>query len=470
MIKHWQQLLPVDQYRVTTKGILGDYDRKIIAMLYQPLIGPLSTSLYITLWSEIESNKLWSQENNHYSLMNMMSQPLKEIYDARSKLEGIGLLKVYKKTNKEKEETTFLYELMAPLNPEQFFTDGMLNIYLYKKVGKVQFAKLKRFFSDESINEEGFEETTKSFAEVFASSHLDSLYVAPDSVNELEVEQGQAFVSQVVPNELDGFVERFDFGLFFAGLKSALVSEKAFSKDIQLVIAKLAFIYGINPIAMQSVVMRAVNENNEIDVEELRKAARDWYQLEYNEEYPSLSDKVQPAKYRIEPKEPKTKEDERILHLERVSPRELLIQHSGGGEPSKADLQIVEDVMMKQKLPPGVMNVLLEYVMIMTDMKLSKAYVEKIASHWARKNVKTVKEAMELARAEYKQSQNRTAKSKPSYSKSSKPIRTEIVPEWLNDANAQSKEGPALKEEDKDFAIEKEKLQAKLRQKYKAKG
>ena len=270
---------------------------------------------------------------------------------------------------------------------------------------------------------------------------------------------------------LDGFADKFDFQLFFAGLKSSLVSEQAFTGEIKTVIAKLAFIYGINPLAMQSIVLRAVDGNNEVDVEELRKAARDWYQIEHNQEYPSLSDKLQPAKYRSPSSgsAQKSKDEELIHHLERVSPRELLIQHSGGAEPSKADLQIVEDVMLKQKLPPGVMNVLLEYVMIMADMKLSKAYVEKIASHWARKNVKTVTEAMELARAEYKQSQARTAKAKQSsYSKKKQPVRTEVVPEWLKEGKNNTA-APAA-EEDENFRKQVEELQAKLKKKYNAKG
>ncbi|MBD3108351.1 replication initiation and membrane attachment family protein [Bacillus sp. AGMB 02131] len=475
MINHWQQLLPVDAYRVATKGMLSEYDRKIIAMLYQPLIGPISISLYMTLWSELESNRVCSQESNHYGLMNILGLPLNEIYEARKKLEGIGLLRVYKK-KVDGESASFLYELMAPLNPEQFFTDGMLNIYLYKKVGKAHFAKLKRFFSDENIKSDGYEECTKSFTDVFTSEHMDSLYISDEAKADLEAGEGQVFVSSQEAQELEGFMEHFDFGLFFAGIKSAFLPEEAFTKEVQTAIAKLAFIYGINPIAMQSVVMSAVNNNNEIDIEELRKSARNWYQIEYNSEYPSLSDQVQPAKYRTEASDkPLTKEEERIQHLEQVSPRELLIQHSGGGEPSRADLQIIEEVMLKQKLTPGVMNVLLEYVMIMTDMKLSKSYIEKIAGHWARKNVKTVKEAMELAKKEYKQAQNRTTKSNVKNTggnTNKKIVRTEIVPEWLknNESKAQKADSGQNTKEDKEFLERKQKLQEKLKEKYKKKG
>ncbi|WP_019242869.1 MULTISPECIES: replication initiation and membrane attachment family protein [Bacillus] len=470
MMKHWQQLLPVDQYQVMTKGMLGEYDRKIITLLYQPLIGPLSVSLYMTLWSEIESNRLWSKDSNHYCLMNMMGLSLKEIYEARSRLEGIGLLKVYKQSSQE--ATSLLYELMAPLNPEQFFTDGMLNVYLYKKIGKSQFAKLKHFFSDEAMDVKGYQETTKTFPEVFASSHLDSLYVSEESRQDLEVEHGQSFVSRMESQELDGFAEHFDFGLFFAGMKSTLISEKAFTKDIQMTIAKLSYIYGINPIAMQSIVMRAVISDDEIDMEELRRAARDWYQIEYNQELPSLVEQVQPIKYRHTEK-PKTKEEEWIQHLEQVSPRELLIQYGGGVEPTLTELKIVEEVMIEQKLLPGVMNVLIEYVMIKNDRKFPKAYVKTIASHWARKNVKTVKAAMDLAKKEYEKDQKRNSKQKQSYSKTKKVIRTEIVPDWLKDAkNRETNQIEAdhsntkETEENADFLAEKEKLEAELREKY----
>lgn len=48
------------------------------------------------------------------------------------------------------------------------------------------------------------------------------------------------------------------------------------------------------------------------------------------------------------------------------------------------------------------MNVLLYYVLLRTNMKLSKVYLEKIAGHWSRKKIKTAKEALVLAKQENK--------------------------------------------------------------------
>ncbi len=97
---------------------------------------------------------------------------------------------------------------------------------------------------------------------------------------------------------------------------------------------------------------------------------------------------------------------------------------------------------MKHGMPIGVVNVLLEYVMLTTDMKLPRNYVERIADHWIRKNLKTAKEAMELARTERdkytkwkneNETKSTTSTNKKPYRKNSG--REEKVPEWFYKRN-----------------------------------
>jgi replication initiation and membrane attachment protein len=56
MAQHWQELIPIDRYLVTSNGLLHEYDRKVLTFLYQPLIGSTCLSLYMTLWAELEEN------------------------------------------------------------------------------------------------------------------------------------------------------------------------------------------------------------------------------------------------------------------------------------------------------------------------------------------------------------------------------------------------------------------------------
>ena len=103
----------------------------------------------------------------------------------------------------------------------------------------------------------------------------------------------------------------------------------------------------------------------------------------------------------------------------------------------KADVKIIEDVLFGQKLNPGVVNVLIDNVMRKTDMKLTKNYVEKIASHWSRKNIKTVKDAMDLAKMEHRQylewAEGKKNQVNKVTSNKKQPIRTELLPDWFDE-------------------------------------
>ncbi|MED3564313.1 Replication initiation and membrane attachment protein, partial [Bacillus xiapuensis] len=354
MAQHWQELIPIDRYIVAANGLLHEYDRKVLTFLYQPLIGSTCFSLYMTLWAELEENRLWSEPSSHHLLMNLLGLNLKDIYEARLKLEGIGLLKTYVKM--DEEERSFIYELHPPLSPEQFFLDGMLNIFLYRKIGKNHFARLKRFFTDQQKPlEESFVEVTKEFQDVFASATPGSLQYMQNIQSELNPEDDQQFIGRNEQKPIVIDVNTFNFDLLQAGLNDSLVPKKALTPKVKEVISNLAFLYNIDPIQMKNIVLGAINESNEIDSEELRKAARDWYQYVHYDQLPSLIERTQPPLYRVQLEEPKTQEEQLIRSLETTSPVKVFKDSSGGVEPSTSDLDIIEEVMFKQKLLPGVM-------------------------------------------------------------------------------------------------------------------
>ena len=113
-------ILPADTFLVVNRTILSENDRKIITMLYQPIIGSLATSLYFSLWSDLDKTELVSEEFSHHHLMTSLRIKLEQIIVARKKLEAIGLLKSYVK--KEGEYNNFVYELFAPISASDFFT------------------------------------------------------------------------------------------------------------------------------------------------------------------------------------------------------------------------------------------------------------------------------------------------------------------------------------------------------------
>ena len=54
-------VLPADTFVVINKTVLTEQDRKIITMLYQPIISSISSSLFFTFWSYLDKSEILSR-------------------------------------------------------------------------------------------------------------------------------------------------------------------------------------------------------------------------------------------------------------------------------------------------------------------------------------------------------------------------------------------------------------------------
>lgn len=421
------ELQAVDSYQVKASGILTGADRKIITMLYQPLMGAECLALYQTLFTEVEENRLWSEAHSHVQLLNMLDISLKALFEARLKLEGLGLLKSYVKT--ENDQRFYVYEILPPLSPEKFFSDGLLNIYLYSKIGNAQFQRLRRFFADEAFEIDTYSEITRSFQDVFEPFKGGASAAEPVS--------NQVLVDKVAAKEIEFDDASFDFHLFLSLLSPGMITREKITKEVRQTILKLHGIYQVSEKDMPSYLYRSLDSNGEIDIVYLRKIVREGYTIE-NGAPPKLQMKHETS-IKEEPEVKETLNDEEALqvYLESITPFQLLVDISDGAVPAETDLRVVEEVMNQQNLPVPVMNVLIEYVLLRLDRKLSKNYMMTIAAHWKRKNVKTAKEAMDLAWQEhekYKRLQEEPATPKnTNYNRNyQKSTRKEILPDWFD--------------------------------------
>ena len=112
-------LLPADTYIVINKTILNDNDRRILTMLYQPIIGSDAINLYFTLWSYLDRSEIISCEWTHHHLMTSMRMKMESIVEARQKLEAIGLLVTLVKKG---SVNNYIYELYSPLSGKFLIT------------------------------------------------------------------------------------------------------------------------------------------------------------------------------------------------------------------------------------------------------------------------------------------------------------------------------------------------------------
>lgn len=380
-----QSLLPADTFVVVNRTVLNDQDRKILTMLYQPIIGQVAVSLYFTLWSYLDQSEIISLEWTHHHLMTNMRIRLDDIKEAREKLEGIGLIKSYVKKG---DVNRFVYEMYSPLSAHEFLNNPVLNISLYNNVGATEYDKIVSYFKIPRMNLSEYVEISCKFNEVFESTNLNSYdHVVRDirkkNTNKLEI------------------TSKIDLDMLISSLPEEMFNQSSLTKDTKELLYKLSFIYDFDNEKMSELVRNSLTEKRTIDKSLLKMNSKKVYQFEHYGKLPSLLYRNQPE-YLRKPVGETSKKAKIIYQFETTTPYDFLLSKYKGARPTKQDVAILEYLLLDMNLNPGVVNVLVDYVLKINNNKLTRSFVETIAGQWARSKIETVEAAMTLAEKEYK--------------------------------------------------------------------
>lgn len=425
-------ILPADTFIVYSKTVFSDQDRRLIMMLYQPIIGSVATNLYMTLWSYLDKNESKSLEWTHHSLMSSMQLKLESIASGREKLEGIGLIKSYVKKG---NINSYNYELFSPISASDFFNNPILATTLYNYVGKINYDKILSFFKVVSNDISDYEEVTCKFHEVFETTN-DVICEEYD-----DIEKNTRLGIMITPN--------FNLNNILTMIPSDMLNYSSVTKDTKELIYKLSFIYNFKENEIVNIIRNSIDCKHSIDKDLLRSNCRKFYNLENKGKMPNLVYKSQPE-YLRKNVDGTSKKDQVIHKFETTSPYQFLVIKNNNTKPTRNELKIVEYLLVDLNLNPGVVNVLIDYVLRVNDNKLVKGFVETVAGQWVRNNIETVSDAIKLASREYK--------NKTSYSKTKSKVAVE-PPEWFDKNNQES---VASLEEQKSFEERMMKLRGEL--------
>ena len=406
-------ILPADTYIVVNKTVLHEEDRRLLTMLYQPIIGYMAVSLYFTLVDDLENNST-SSDLTHHHLMSIMQLRLEDILTAREKLEAVGLLKTYLKKG---SVNNYVYLIYSPISANEFFNHPILNIVLYNNIGKKEYDKRQELFKIPKIRLTEYLDISHKFNEVFKSSTLKPFEVIENIEKKTEAE---------IP--LDDAV---DFNLLISSIPEGFINAKCFNSETKRLINSLALVYNIDTEKMSSLVRISLTEKGMVDKTALRKNCRNYYQFENLGALPTLVYQTQPD-YLKKPVGDDSKWAKMVYTFENTSPYDYLRSKYKGAEPTKRDLQLIEELMIDQKLSAGVVNVLISYALKVNNQKLNRSYLETIAGQWKRLNIETVEEAMKLTEKEYKKMKKLATTKSKSKTVVKKNTKEDILPDWFD--------------------------------------
>ena len=370
-----------DFLEVRLASMIADYDRDTLSNLYQPMIGFEALSLYMTLWSEANNERV-SPLCTHEQVFLRMRMPASAFVDARRYLEATGLLKTF--VSGGDDYKIYHYELYAPKSPRGFFDDALLYGMLIKSIGENNAMRLKSIYIIDEKQNYG-QEITASFSEVFHPQFNDQAF--------LDAASGANKVKGRNAGKIKG---EFSYELFFLALKEiSQLKESAFRKEEMKEIERLATLNGVDENEAANLVNQVYDldkpKGQRLDFEKLAKIMQEKTDYKYryrgkrNQEGPNLNNGS-------------TDLARKINLMETKSPKDYLAYLQDGTKPAAADIRLINDLSKNYHLPNPVINAIVDYVLTKTDNVLSRAYAEKVAASLVRENARTAVDAMNYLR------------------------------------------------------------------------
>lgn len=419
---YFGKILAIDGFRVMLCSSLPQNYAASLYHLYQPLLGIEAINLYETLVKEADlMEDLAIEKQTHHTLMSQLNLPLNKIYEARLKLEAVGLLRTYEMESDSSK--LFTYEIIPPFAPEQFFQDVMLSELLLRQIGERRFSQLKNHHVKGMDVDKG-SEITKPFHEVFETYE--------------PKQTATAQTTETIQREPEMRLNPVDFKTLREALKQRnLPVAKILTETNERIITQLANLYDLETYEIENALLWALTEQHMLDVDQFHAACLDYFKNKQKGSTVKLTFKLDDRKKKqtTAMKHEGSRLERLIEHFETITPRQLLEDLSEGNYAAEQDLKMIGDIMLKQGLPLSVMNVLIHYALLQTDNKLSRPYIEKIASHWSRAKLKTAREAIEFATKQIKASKR---PHKQSYSKK-QAKKNEVIPDWFFERNIEKK-------------------------------
>jgi replication initiation and membrane attachment protein len=352
-----------DLYTLSSESIVNSYDRKILNMLYQPIIGYQAFAVYLTLYSEVETDLVYANENRFERIIKVMNIDLNTLQASLDSLEGISLVKTYHQSTDD--FTKYHFKLFAPKSADRFFKDLLLVSLLKRALDDEDFLKTKLYFRKEAFDLTDYTNITNTFTKVYGD------------INQFEP-------VSLKPSEYKGRKEseitgNIDFDLLSKYLDNYHLAHILKNQTIKYEIERIALTYNIDLSSLADLILQCSNtEESAINFDELKtqaKLACDLKQYKNIHEYIYFKNSSATNKY------DKQSVYEFASHLMKTK------------KISDTLLQNFENILRDYQISNGIFNVIFEYSYNIKKT-INTNYIKTIISDWQNKGIDNVNKAL----------------------------------------------------------------------------
>ena len=362
-------------YEIRLASLVSNVDKDVIIELYQPLIGAISSIVYLTL---VKQKRNESDEDIYSleSLLNNMQLPINSFTNARRNLEAVGLLKTYESVNNDIHR--YIFELFAPKTPKEFFNDILFKGLLIQYVGEKEALRLANSYEiNTNIDKDKFDDISASFVEIFNPDY-DHISFTKNVGENLATHNSKKIASDINIDIVFNLVEEN------SQIKKESLLE--YSNDIK----QLATLFNLNEDNIASVIIDSYSETMKphLNMKVAFNKAKD------KAYYPRLNNKEETKiNYTNSEINSDTIIANKIKLMEETGPAVFLEYLQNNTKVAPADLYVINS-LINLNLPNGIINAIVDYTLTKKNNILDKFFAEKIASGILREGITTTIDAM----------------------------------------------------------------------------
>ncbi|MHA6483133.1 replication initiation and membrane attachment family protein [Paenibacillus sp. strain BS8-2] len=410
---------------------LSSADHKMLSLIYQPMVGAFAIALYQQLYHGIAEDRsgysrLEPQRRLFLGLgLEMNEQSRRFVVEQTSKLEAVGLLQTSRLGGADLSDVIYEYELEQPLSPLEFFRNMHLAMLLRDKVGKYAVIELREQFGANEPDELAGADLTK---ENISVPFYDLFKLNMQSFDsELEQALSEVAPSRQAVKHDPAATAGIPYGeliLHFprSSGNRAYVERLRNDADGMAQVNYVAYKYQISVVN----VCRLLDENGVFDssgklnVDELQLKASSVYRQDRKRE--DDRQRILAKSKMIEEPEQEEEDPEEIAVQEqdylpvpsalagrcdiqqynmlmRNEPHTRFIRRFFPGAVPGWVEQVMERIDLNYRLAEPVINVLIHYVIGgADDSRITKAYLDHVASNMLMKGVDTFEKAVQYVR------------------------------------------------------------------------
>jgi len=367
-----------DTYRCECRHGVSQEALNTLMTLYQPLLGSDAVLVYLTLAAEAQNPH---GQDSFQRLFILTGIPSATFSNACAKLEEYMLMRTYVKATEVKNN--YIFVLNLPLSSQDFTSNGFYMSRYLKAVGQAQ--------SEISV-------TRAAGGTVLLQGYRDITHAVKNLKNE-DYDRSIPY-TEIKPNYIfstDDTTIHFDYERFLAKCTNLTFPVVLRTQENLALIGRLATIYGLSVDRMIILIKECIRLSTmEFDSEKIKvKAARASSDVTENKETDTYD----------------------------LSPISFLQSKQNGLPVSYTDKKLVEHLAMDMHFSNTVINIMLEYILQVSQNRLSPKFVDMVASEWARDGIATKEQALLETKKKLQTTKNGRASAKiemPEYMKKQK--------------------------------------------------